>query len=136
MKFFLDNNLPPSWAEALNALSGTEKHSVHHLRTKFPRNVTDVEWINTLASEGGWTIISGDLRISRNQHERQAWLKSGMVAFFLTKGWRSLKFWDQTWRIVRWWPNILQQSELVIAPAGFEVPDNYGSGKFRPINLK
>ena len=136
MKFFLDNNLPPAWAEALNALAGTDKHTVHHLRELFPPNVADVDWINQLASEGGWVVISGDLRITRNQHEREAWLRSGMVAFFMTKGWASLPFWERTWRVVRWWVNIVQQAELVTAPAGFEIPVNFGSGKFHPINLK
>lgn len=135
MKFFLDNNLPPAWAPALNALAGTEQHSVHHLREKFAPDVTDIDWINRLATEGGWTIISGDIRITRNRHEREAWLQSGLVGFFMGKSWRSLTFWEQTWRFVRWWPNVVQQAQLVKPPAGFVIPVNFGSGKFDSITL-
>ena len=129
MKFFIDNNLPPAWAKALDALDDT--HTVTHLRDKFPPDVTDIDWIQALSGEGGWYIISGDMRISRNQHEREAWLRSGLVGFFLGKSWRSVKYWDQTWRFVRWWPNIVQQAELVTPPAAFEIP--FGWGKFRQI---
>jgi hypothetical protein len=133
LKFFLDNNLPPVWGPALNPLAVQEGNEVHHLRDRFKPDVTDVEWIDELGRQGDWTIISGDIRISRNQHEREAWLRSGMVAFFMGKSWRSLRFWEQTWRVVRWWPNITQQAKLVTPPAGFEIPPSFRSGKFRPM---
>jgi hypothetical protein len=137
VKFFIDNNLPPSWGPALTALARNEgDHTVTHIRDKFPTDIDDVDWINALASEGGWVIISGDVRISRNKTEREAWLRSNLVAFFLSKTWSNHKFWDKTWRIVRWWPQIIQQASLVSPPAGFEIPLNYGSGKFDSISLK
>jgi hypothetical protein len=46
----------------------------------------DVVWIRELATDGGWTIISGDPRITKLRHEREAWLSSGLTAFFLVKG--------------------------------------------------
>ena len=134
MKFFLDNNLPPCWGPALDAYAQRDSHSVIHLRQKFAANVSDIDWISTLSSEGGWTIVSGDLRITRNVHERTAWLRSNMVAFFLATSWRKLSFWEQTWRVTRWWPNIMQQAQLVTPPAGFEIPVTFGAGKFHPLN--
>jgi hypothetical protein len=136
VKFFLDNNLPPCWGPALNALAERDGHSVIHLRKRFDPAVADLEWLRELGAEGGWTIISGDVRISRNPHERDAWLHSGMVAFFMGRSWRKQVFWEQTWRLIRWWPNIVQQAALVSAPAGFEIPLTFGSGKFHSINLK
>jgi len=49
--------------------------------------------ITQLATDGDWIIISVMCAISRNHHEREAWLKSGLIAFFMGKSWRSLKFW-------------------------------------------
>ena len=109
---------------------------MEHLRNKFKPDVSDIDWIDALAAEGDWIILSGDIRITRNQHEREAWLRSGLIAFFMGKAWRKLHFWEQTWRIVRWWPNIVQQAKLVSPPAGFEIPVNFGSGKFLPIYLR
>jgi hypothetical protein len=136
VRFFLDNNLPPVWAEALTALVRNDGHEVLHLRQKSLANVTDVEWLTRLASEGGWVIISGDVRITRNQHERQVWLRSGLVGFFMGKAWASHPFWEKSWRIVRWWPRVVQQAQLVKAPVGFEIPVNFGSGRFTPMSLK
>ena len=52
----------------------------------FRRDTPDQEWLATLAEEGDWVIVSGDPRITRGKHERQAWLESGLTAFFLGKG--------------------------------------------------
>lgn len=135
MKFFLDNCLPLRWAPALSHLAGVSEYPVTHLRDKFPADAKDIDWIATLAGEGGWTIISGDIRITKLRHEREAWLRSGLTAFFLAKGWMNLPLWDQTWRIVRWWPDVIKQAGLVRPGAGFVIPLNY-NGKFEQVLLK
>lgn len=133
MKFFLDNCLAKRLAPALHALCDG-KHEVHHLQSRFAPSVKDVEWINALAADDGWVVISGDLRITKLPHERDAWLASGLTAFFLAKGWTNVGLWDQAWRIVRWWPRILEAAELVAPGAGFVVPMNFGDkGKFEQI---
>jgi hypothetical protein len=134
MKFFLDNCLPPRWAPALSALANPGEFKVESLRNKFPSKVSDIDWITKLGSEGGWTIISGDVRIIKSLHERQAWLSSGLTAFFLVKGW-DFEFWEKTARIVRWWPKILEQTKMVQSGAGFYVPINYRNGKFEQVPL-
>jgi hypothetical protein len=134
LKFFIDNCLPPRWAPALSALATPEEFEVTHLRTKFSNTISDVDWIQKLSAEGGWTIISGDVRITKSVHEREAWLRSGLTAFFLVKGW-NFEFWDKTARIVRWWPRILEQARMVQPGAGFYVPVNYKNGRFEQVPL-
>ena len=75
-----------------------------------------------LAKEGAWVIISGDIRISQNEFERRAWLESGLTAFFLGRGWTKLKLWEQAWKLIKWWPDIVAQAERVHAGAGFVIP--------------
>ena len=122
MKFFLDNNLSPRFAQALQALEGDGGHEVVHLRSKFSGDAKDVAWIRSLASEGNWVIISGDMRISQREFEREAWLNSGLTAFFFAKGWTNIKFWDQAWRLIKWWPAIVEQAQNICPGAGFVVP--------------
>jgi hypothetical protein len=122
VKFFVDNCLAPAYARALNALSAPDGHHVTHLADRFPRDIPDVQWISTLASEGEWIIVSGDLRITRNPHEREAWLESRLLAFFFAKGWMNVPFWEQASRLVHWWPRIIDQAQKIAPPAGFIVP--------------
>jgi hypothetical protein len=118
----LDNTLAPRIAEALGALEGPGGHTVKYLREMFSADTPDVDWIRRLASDGDWVIISGDVRISRNEFERRAWRESGLTAFFLAKGWSGLRLWDQAWRLVKWWPDIVAQAEKIRPGAGFIVP--------------
>jgi hypothetical protein len=45
-----------------------------------------------------------------------------LTAFFLAKGWTNLKLWDQTWRFLKWWPDIVAQAARIRSGAGFIVP--------------
>lgn len=112
MKFFFDNNLPSQFAKALDALSSAEGNSVIHLRDRFPRETPDHIWLNTLADEGGWVIITQD-RIGKNDLEREALRRTGVVTFVLKKSWSSQKFWDKAHNLVRWWPRIAEHASGV-----------------------
>ena len=127
MRFLLDNNLSPRLAAALNELSNDE---VAHLRRKFQPNTPDVEWITALGEEGDWTIVSGDLRISKNKVEVDAWLESGCTAFFLEKGWANLVFWEKAHRLIKYWPMITTTANTIAGPIGYRVPL---SGKLKAI---
>jgi hypothetical protein len=120
VKFFLDNNLPPALARALHELS--TPHEVTHLREKFKADTPDVDWIQALASERDWVIVSGDIRISRNRDELRAWSESGLTAFFLEKAWAHLEFWTKATKLVQWWPTIMKQAETVQSQVGYLVP--------------
>lgn len=120
MRFFFDNTMPPKVVEALRVLDSERK--VVHLTNLFDANTADEVWMLNLAKEGDWIVISGDLRISRNSAQRKAWLDSGLVAFFLAKGWTNLPLFDQAWRFLKWWPDIVAQASRIRPPAGFIVP--------------
>jgi len=111
LNFLFDNNLPLRLARAISALDGSESTAIVHLRDRFPADTKDTQWIAELGTEGGWVIVSADQRIFRNKHEREAWRSSGMTAFFLAKGWGNQQFWEQAWRLVRWWPRITEIAE-------------------------
>lgn len=123
MNFFFDNNLPPRLARALSFLSKPDGHTVVPLLDKFERNTPDVDWITTLSQEkNDWVIISGDKNIIRKKHERAAWKESELTAFFLKKGWNNIDFWNMSWKLVKWWPIIVNQATQIQPGTGFLVP--------------
>lgn len=131
MKSFFDNNLAPSLAKAIAALCQPEDVEVVHLRNRFAENTSDVEWIEALSREPDWAVISID-RFKKTPLEKEALRRSGLTAFILVKGWGNQKYWDQAAQLVRWWPRIMEQAELVQPGAVFEVPWKFsGKGRFR-----
>lgn len=124
MKFFFDHNLPPRIARALHELSKDDGHSVVANRDKFDPRTPDVEWIRVLGEEGDWVIVSGDRRISRNPAELEVWMESGCTAFFLDRSWSKLPLWEKSWRLVQWWPILVQTAESVGSVAGYLVPSH------------
>lgn len=134
MRFFFDNCVPPALARAVHELASRDHHEVVSLRDhpKLEPSTPDPEWLNVLGEEGNWTIVSGDVRISTNRHQRQVWLSTGLTAFFLANGWTNRGLWDIAWMFVRWWPQIVKQAGLVDPGAGFIIP-NKSTGKFKQI---
>ncbi len=122
MNYFFDNNLPPSLARALNFLSNRDGDTVVPLVDKFERSISDIDWISALNHEGNWVVISGDMRIMKNPHEKAAWVESGLTIFFLAKAWMHISYWEKAWKIVKWWPEITSQSKRIESGTSFIVP--------------
>lgn len=133
MRFFLDNNLALQHADALHAYSVAEGHAVVPLRAMFPPNVKDQQWLSSLARESGWIVVSGDLRIFKSPQLKEVWSRSGLTTFFLASGWINLRVWEQAWRLVRWWPQVIQAAALVDAGARFVIPLRWGPGKLKAL---
>ncbi len=135
MKFLLDNNLPAPLARALNELSLPHDHTVIHLTEKFAQNTSDITWIQALHQEGGWVIISQD-KFNKGDLEKRAIREAGLLVFCLAKHWNRETYWNKAHNLVRWWPKIIQQSELISGSGAFRVPWKYGHApKFEPVQL-
>jgi hypothetical protein len=135
VNFFCDANISLHLAHALNALSFPDGHSVYHLTDRFAADTPDVLWVQSLAKEGGWSILTQDRAMTRNPVEHEALRRSGLTVFMLAKGWNSQRHWDKAAALVRWWPRIIEQACLVAGGAGFEVPWGF-TGKKRLKQLK
>lgn len=133
MKIFLDNNLSPYLARALHTLLEPEGDQVVHLSDRFTPDTEDRVWIEALAAESDWVVVSADRRIHRNPIEREAWRRSRLIVFFLSPQWRRLRNIDIAWRLLRWWPRIEEQARLVSPPAAFELPRDYRAGRLRVL---
>lgn len=135
MNIFIDANLSPALAAALAELSKPDGHVVKHKFELFRRDTSDVDWINALSRSEHWVIITQD-RFKKNALERQALRDAGFTVFVLKNSWKDHTFWSKAHQLVRWWPAILQQSELVTGGALFVVPYKFtGKGKFEQEKL-
>ncbi len=105
------------------------------MRDKFPMSTPDVDWIATLASEGGWAVISQD-KFTKGVIERRAFRESGLPIFCLVKQWGQESYWHKAHNLVRWWPAILKQSALISGGAAFKVGWRFTEpGKFEIIKI-
>lgn len=105
MKFFVDNNIALKLARGFHQfLAG--QHEFVHLRERFAPSTPDVVWMNALAGEPDWVILSGDVAISRNPLEIEAWREAGHVIFFLKPGWTQVPFWTQVEKLAQRFPKI------------------------------
>ena len=111
-------------AKALNELATPDGHDVYSLREKFGPSTPDVEWINVLANERNWVIISQDRFAKKDGLEKEAIKKSGLMVFCLKKAWSGQKYWDKAYHLVKWFPLIAAQAQAITGGAAFWVPLN------------
>lgn len=135
MNFLIDNNLPPAIARALHQLCEGEGHAVVALRDKFDQCASDIHWISSLKAEGQWSVVSQD-KFTKGDMERKAFRECGLPIFCLAKQWGQEPFWSKASNLVRWWPAIIRQSELVGAGGAFRVRWKFTApAQFDAINL-
>lgn len=121
MRVFFDHNLSHVLAEALQALFRHE-HEIVALQKKFPRDISDIDWITALTAEGHWIVISGDLRITRNRSERQAFQNSKLTGFFMSPALKKARVIKQLERLCALWDNIVALSSAAAPGALYELP--------------
>ena len=135
MNFFFDNNLSPFLAKAVAALSKPYGHNVIHKKEQFPPDTEDIVWIGVLAKEENWVVISLD-HFAKGSLEKEALRDSGLITIVLKSGWSNLSGWDKAWKLIRWWPRIIEQAERISGGAAFWVPVQFsGKGKFEQFKL-
>jgi predicted nuclease of predicted toxin-antitoxin system len=123
MKFFLDNCLAIRHARALHEMV-KPNHEFVHLQDKFPPETKDADWISQLGKEGDWVVISGDYRIGKSAHEREAWHQSGLTVFFLSKGWTNIPPLLQHSKLALILDDIVENARTARKGAGFSVSLN------------
>lgn len=101
-------------------------HSVLHLRQKWPEAshtvVEDVIWIQKLADEGEWVIVSGDIRIRKRPAEKEALRAAKLTTFFLADGYPKFDKWEQVRWLIEQWPDIVDLAAKVAPGSIFRVP--------------
>jgi hypothetical protein len=110
VRFFFDQNLAPKLARGFHQFV-VGAHEVVHLRDRFTPETRDADWMEALAKESGWIILSGDLAIRRNPHQLAGWRAAGQPIFFLEAGWTNLTCWQQVQRLARSFSAIIDRAQ-------------------------
>ena len=74
-------------------------------------------------------------RSFQEQHgaEREAIRRAGHTVFILDAQWSTQRFWAQSERLVKWWPQVVAYSELV-AGGAYRVPFKHSPvAKFQAV---
>jgi len=128
MRCLFDNQMPLKLARAINELEGKGAIAVEHLRDKFKHDISDVEWMQRLAEEGDWFVITKDNKIREKSYEIEIWKTSNLPIVFLPSDpWMKYRFWDTAWRLVKYWPLLRERildnknNESFILTAGGDI---------------
>ena len=116
----------------LSKREGGRVQCVIPLRDRFAQDTLDTAWLEALANEGGWCIVSGDY-FRKSNAERELIRQAGFTVFVLDKSWSSHPYWPKAAQLVLWWPRILDQTEQV-RKAAYRVPWR-ATGKFEQIRV-
>ncbi|MFN4167399.1 MAG: hypothetical protein ACK4HD_03770 [Pannonibacter phragmitetus] len=116
-----DHNLSPRIPRALQALMG-DGIEIIALKEKFNPSIKDIDLITALNREGGWVLISGDRRITRNKTEKSAFQSSKIIGMFLSSGLYKSPVLKQAERLIALWPAIESIAANVAPGSMFELP--------------
>ncbi|MCC8936438.1 hypothetical protein [Bradyrhizobium ivorense] len=111
MKLLVDHNISPAVPRSLGHLF--PEHTFVALRDKFEPNTNDTAWMQQLDQEGGWAVLTKDIRIQFRPHERLALDRSKIVFFFLHGAWRKYTVPETAARLIRIVPLMVKQVEIV-----------------------
>jgi hypothetical protein len=121
---------PPPLGRALGALFAGQHH-VEHIKDKFGTGgLKDPEWITVLGEEGGWCVLSGDLRIAKKRPSRQLFLQANLVGFFPLPAVMALPLNGIASRVLAVWP-VMEATAKSMDRGCFEM--GIKGARFRPI---
>ena len=107
-RIYIDENLAPQIAEALNVLEAhaNEGFEVLSIGKTFGRGVQDEDWIPKVGAEEA-VIITQDINIHRTRRQRELFEKHGVGIFFLTPPSKTgYTYWEQVEQIIKRWRDI------------------------------
>ena len=110
MNYFFDENFAPSIARAIRELHATGQLNdkvVSWAEIDFG-GMKDVPWIDALMDTHlDWVVLTRD----QMRLERHAVQESGFTWCIFAKGWATLNYWNQAWKLVKAWPELVTTSE-------------------------
>jgi hypothetical protein len=111
LKFFTTENFPNYLATLLKAYPDSNNEIQVYLDV-YPPGEPDHGWISCIGKERPKPVIlSADGEILSNAVARKLLLESGCSFVYLAKGWRKQDYHLNSWKLIRYWPGIVNASQ-------------------------
>lgn len=126
MKFFFDRNIAKQLARMLDGYD-TEREVLHlDDDPRFNPRSEDVFIIEALASERPKPVfLTGDMNMrTKHPQERKALAASGLTVVFFRKTFHNTPVHVQAMKLLKAWPDIVNQAGACDRPTAFEVSAN------------
>lgn len=136
-----DNCTSPVFAKTLNGFIFHLGHRAFHIceneddghQLGIDRHASDEAWMESIQKDPRvWIVVTGDDRIRRNSVLRQALRRANIRGFVLAPAYQKSPLNMTASMIVRKWPEMEKQMNLVQGAGLFELTVNYKSG-FRQL---
>ncbi|MCH8966382.1 MAG: hypothetical protein IID43_01770, partial [Planctomycetes bacterium] len=120
MIFFTDENISSKIAPLLEAFD--PDHQIRCYENYFNKGEPDTEWLRQIAT---WsekpTVLNGDGRILTNPAELAALREANLMFVVFGKRWTDLNWPTFAWKIIKVWPQIVQEVHTTRRPTLFRV---------------
>jgi len=119
MNFFIDENLPPKIAEALDILDNS--NNIYSIPKYFEIGIKDEDWIPKLFNLKG-IVITQDTNINRTKKQWDLFTSNNLGGFFIkTSSKTGLNYWDLVKLIINNWEEIKQKNKKTKRPFGYRI---------------
>lgn len=120
MRFFFDENLPPTLPKALHILHKTapKKAEVIFIPDFLEYGAADEVWIPAIKKDGPATVITCDYQIHRRKDQRLLYQENGLGLVVLRPNSKkkSLPYWEKVKKIIMYWEDILEVERNTTKP--------------------
>jgi hypothetical protein len=128
MTFFFDRCFPRSLTHALQILqrvpSAMKDVVLIHFndRPEFSQSTPDTEWIRVVSL---WNpkpiVITSDPKILKRPDEMRELFHANLMFIALADQWAEMDIWDQAWKFIKLWPNVLKKMDGLHQPTVFSL---------------
>jgi hypothetical protein len=120
MRFFFDENLPPTLPKALHILHKTspDKAQVMFIPDLLGYGTADEAWIPAIQKDGPATVVTCDYQIHRRKDQRLLYQENGLGLIVLRPNSKkkSLRYWQKVQKIITHWENIIEVERTTTKP--------------------
>src|SRR2546427_1128415 len=108
MRFLVDHCISHRVCKAIAVLTASGEIQIYPLRDHFPVDVRDTEFLEKLAIDGDWCIISQDTGLPAQSVRLRLAAEQGSIIYMLDGTWGNATLWRKSAHLINWWPFMQQ----------------------------
>ena len=105
---FVYNHFLDKWNTVYNTTG--KGLSYHKCATHLPILKKEFEWLKEVAIKGDWIVLTGDNHLRTNPANKKIFDEYKLTTFIFGGKFVNNNGWDQTWKLVKVWPKIIELS--------------------------